>query len=832
MSIDLAAFAPKAPALPFMSPRTRARIFHLAVLVVVAGALSLYAWISSQSAVYADFTRDYTERLASGKADLSLRPSSRILTLADPYDPKLNAGAVLDASLYRGHYYVYFGITPFITLLVPWFLVTGHHLGEPAAVALYACGGFLLATATLLLARRKYFPDGGRFASVMAVLLVGFASPVVLVVRRPAIYELVIACAWFYFALALCCAFQAMHAERRRGAWLFFASVSMGLSVGSRASYALGAIFFLVWAWLLTTRRYSHVFSRRQWMLGVLAPLAAVGAGLASFNWLRFGNPLEFGFNYQINELDRSRVVFWGFRNFGFNLDQYLFRPWRLGGYFPFFLGERSGPLSTLENYGRTEFLYGFLATVPLLALVAAAPWALRGLAKLRMLALLAAGVSLLNLFALVGLINGSYRYQVDAVPGLLLVLGWTILALFGSSLLVGKARVLAQAVTASLVAISCLAVFFSQFALLDVYEAYHPDDYGRMARLFNQPVFWGQSLVHYHPTEPVVTVKLPTDKFGHVEPLLVVGENTLQDFLYLYYTAPSLLQVGFESIGHGGPVSPPLAVDYGRPHTFEIFYGSFVPPQGHPLLAELTPDEAALLRRTLVVRLDGRVILDGWDDFHKTKDLFYWGESPDDPAFGRRFSGEILSRSTAALPTDPSPGRNQYSAYGGMHVLANVSTVHVGSRAPLLTAGYANQGALVYVERLGPDSIQLGMLASGTPPEVGPALQLDPTVPHAVEIIFGSLLPPATSPAWSDSITPERRVRLKRQVLVRVDGRTALRAAEDMPEAAPSTIAAGQNGVGFSGVDPVFGDGLTLQMRDSLDASVDELARDGATPR
>lgn len=812
-----------------MSPPTRARILDLAVLIAVSGVLSLYGWISSQSPNYADFTRDYTERLASGKADLSLKPVPRLLALADPYDPKVNAGAVLDASLRNGHYYVYFGITPFITLLVPWLLLTGHHLSEPAAVCLYACGGFLLATATLVLARRRYFPDGGRFALLMAVLLVGFASPVELIVRRPAIYELVIVAAWFYLSLALFCVFKAMHAQHRRGTWLFFASLAMGLGVGSRASYALAALFFLAWAYLLTTQRYSCVFSRRQWLLCCLVPLAAVGMALAAFNLARFGNPVEFGFNYQINELDRSKIAFWGWRNFSFNLDQYLFRPWRLGAYFPFFLGERAGPLSNLANYGRTEFLYGFLSTVPALALVAAAPWALRGPEKLRMLALLASGASLLNLFALIGLINGSYRYQADVVPGLLLVLGLTMLALFGSSRLAGRVRILAQCGTALLVVFSCLTTFFSQFALLDVYSTYHPDQFGRIARVFNEPVFRTQSLIHVHPDAPVVTVRLPKDKYGHVEPLLVDGEYTLQDFLYLYYTGPGLLQVGFESIGRGGPVSPPISVDYDRPHVIEIFYGSFVPPEGHPMLRDLTPQEAALLRRTLVVKMDGRTALDGWADFHSTKELFYWGESLDDSAFGSRFTGRILSRSASPLVTDPSPGRNERSAYGGMHFLVDISTVPIGSLSPLTAAGYGNQGDLLYLERLGPSSIRVGFLVSGMAPKIGPALSFEASSPHSVDAIFGSLLPPTTSPAWPDSIDPERRAQLKRQVLVRIDGLKALQASEDTPEVAPSTVAAGQNSVGFPGIIPTFGEGLSLPGRDSIDDTGDALAPNAA---
>ena len=148
-----------------------------------------------------------------------------------------------------------------------------------------------------------------------------------------------------------------------------------------------------------------------------------------------------------------------------------------------------------------------------------------------------------------------------------------------------------------------------------------------------------------------------------------------------------------------------------------------------------------------------------------------------------------------------------------------------------MAAAGYGNQGDLLYLERLGPSSIRIGFLVSGMAPRIGPALQFDASSPHTVEVIFGSLLPPKTSPAWADSIEPERRAQLKRQVLVQVDGRNALQASEDTPEAAPSTVAAGQNSVGFSGIIPTFGDGLTLSKRDSLDDTVDTLVRNAVKP-
>jgi hypothetical protein len=633
-----------------MSPSSERRSLDPVFWFVVLGVLVVYASIASQSPIYGDFTRDYTERLASGHTDLSIRPDPKMVAAADPYDPHLNAPRLLDASYYRGRYYVYFGITPYATLLVPWFLLTRHHLAEPVAVALYASAAFVLAAALLRGVCRRYFQGQGRWALIMGVLLIGLANPAMLALRRPAIYELVIVAAWFHLALFLYSLFRALHADRGRMGWLTLGSASLGLAVGSRASYALAAPLFLVWAWLLTTHRFSNRFTRRQWLLGAFLPLAAVGVALAGFNAVRFGNPLEFGFSYQINEFDRSKIQVWAFRNFPFNLAQYLIRPWRLGTYFPFFLGERSGPLTTLKDYGRTEFLYGALTTVPLLALLGAAPWLLRRVAPLGMLAALAAGVACLNLFALSGLINGSFRYQIDVMPALLLVLGWTLLALFAGSWLEGRLRRIARIGVGCLVAFSCGVTFFAQFALLDLFATMNPESYRAMSAFCNRPVFWVQSVLGHRATVPCVTLKLPINKFGQVEPLLVVGEYTLQDFLYAYYAGPGLLQIGFESIGHGGPLSKAFAVDYAVPHTLEIFYGSMVPPDGAPDLEDLTPEQVAVLRRTLLIKLDGSIVLDGPAEFHRTKDLYYWGLSPDDAAFGRTFTGTITARARTPL--------------------------------------------------------------------------------------------------------------------------------------------------------------------------------------
>ena len=58
-----------------------------------------------------------TKSLAQGHLDIGISPSKELLALANPYDPKGRDPNfyLLDASLYQGKYFLYFGITPVLT---------------------------------------------------------------------------------------------------------------------------------------------------------------------------------------------------------------------------------------------------------------------------------------------------------------------------------------------------------------------------------------------------------------------------------------------------------------------------------------------------------------------------------------------------------------------------------------------------------------------------------------------------------------------------------------------------------------------------------------------
>ena len=104
---------------------------------------------------------DYYNLLVDGFKDghlyMKVAVDPQLLALRPEQRPG-SAPYLLDASLYQGRYYLYFGVTPAVLLFWPFAAVTGHDLPEATGALVFMLLGFGLATAWWLDVRRAYFP--------------------------------------------------------------------------------------------------------------------------------------------------------------------------------------------------------------------------------------------------------------------------------------------------------------------------------------------------------------------------------------------------------------------------------------------------------------------------------------------------------------------------------------------------------------------------------------------------------------------------------------------------------------------------------------------------
>ena len=296
---------PKPPG-TFLTPA-----FTLAAAAVVA----LFVWFGAFSArPVSSLTSDYTRALASGQSYLKVAPNPQLLAAKDPFDPEVNRSLrILDASLYHGRYYLFFGLTPFLTLLVPVFLLFGRQLTDGGTITVYCigaaldgcpprgCGPALLSTGGAV--RPGHGARGRRRVRGRPPL-----------VRSPSLHELEVAAGWCFESAALLAFYRALHGARRPRLALAVAGLCAGLAVGARPSHVLFAAALL--GFMIARARGGRGGEPGALLrcTACAAPLAAVAAAIAAFNWHRFGNPLEFGYRYALVDVPAFASSFAGIR--------------------------------------------------------------------------------------------------------------------------------------------------------------------------------------------------------------------------------------------------------------------------------------------------------------------------------------------------------------------------------------------------------------------------------------------------------------------------------------------------------------------------------------
>lgn len=319
-----------------------------------------------------------------GKTSLSMDAPAGLRALPNPYDPKANAPfrgtlfygpRVHDLSYYGGKLYAYFSPVPAVLAFLPFHLITGRWLSHQQACLLFCLGSFLAAVRLSRSMRDRFFAGAGEGSFATVVLALGFLSLGPMLLQRPDVWEVPIACESAAWMLALLCVLRAVSGPGVGWRLALMAGVCAALAAGSRPSSALCALILLGPA-----ARALRTGGARA--LGVIAALAlpsvALGAALLAYNHARFGEWLEFGQKYQLNadayrytSADVFRLAF-----LPYNLGLYAFHFRGLTTHFPF-VGAMTMPPAPSAAYGHVDNLVGMVPHLPavLFALMPLLAW-------------------------------------------------------------------------------------------------------------------------------------------------------------------------------------------------------------------------------------------------------------------------------------------------------------------------------------------------------------------------------------------------------------------------------------------------------------------------
>ncbi len=741
------------------------------------------------------------EAFQAGQLALKVKPAPALVAARDPYDPAQNrATRLLDASYYHGKYYTYFGPAPLVLWLWPWYAIVGRHAPADLTALVFGLGAFLFQTLTLAFCRRRWFPNCPAWGAGLLVLAVGLMNFVQPLVRAhstfqiPVLSELCFASACAYFVA------RALADQRRGLPFWAAASLCFGLAAGSRANFLpAGIVLLAAFAW---SRRRSDPPPKNPWpWAAALAPAAACLAALGVYNFLRFGNPFDFGSSYTLVEGDwRHRAAF-SAHYFLTNL-YYYFVSWpRLSHFFPYYL--ESAPLPSFHAHDYLVYVDRMAGLIPVYPFALLSVFSLREALRppprpgFRPFTLVLGGLGVAVTIPILFFVGSSLRYQAEFMFPLLTLAGVGVLAL--ADRMAVRWRRSAIAVVAVLAGWTAAANFLIACTTYGNLKTIDPSGFRRIRSVCERVVYPVERALGWQPRIPRVTLKFPTAATGRVEPLWVGGTVPTADFLYVYYATPETIQFGFESMGRGGPVTGQIPIDYDRTHNLEIVAGPFLPPAGHPFYRDSGLGTGRPADRLLRIVLDGKVVMDAVVPFHDERDTDAWGHSDEDQAFGRRFTGSEFS--VAWVPFRPPMIADLFDPndYGALVLTVTWRDLNQVRLEPLVAIGGKNLGQTVLVRFEGGDRIRLGVEESNSKVVMGRTVAVDPGSAARIIVNLPALYPGADwwrKPALRP--VPEFGT-------ISVDGHELLRAALPNLRVGPRAIALGSNPMQIAGVREHF---------------------------
>jgi hypothetical protein len=465
------------------------------------------------------FDRQANAYLA-GQIALLEKPPAALANLENPYT-LANRGGITgyywDSSYYQGKYYYYWGP---VSGLMATALKLFHRdwlIQDSYLVFISVCGLAVILAALFTWLQKRFFPRLPGLL-VMAVTMLGVLNtPVFWLINRPVVHDPPISAGQFFLVLGIYALLRGLDSKTRRWPWMVLAGFSWGAAIGSRYNLAVGIAWMGLLLVLFLFTRAKNGWSGLQALIPLLIPLILWGAGLAWYNYARFGNILETGHRYQLtgNSLPANYHDITSISYVLPNLYNLVARPFTINwNEFPFFFAPwiRNNmwprliffPRNTVYFYG--EPIAGIFPSMPVnWCLIAAAVVIPLGMARrntwigsklldfLRTrplyvwLVWMLAGAVLFELAFLSIFIFSTMRYLADLTPSLTLLLflclGWLSVAISSRPRLWRSILVLVSI----LIFISIIISLFSSFQSGDyLFQSGNPALYKTIRHFFS----------------------------------------------------------------------------------------------------------------------------------------------------------------------------------------------------------------------------------------------------------------------------------------------------------------------------------------------------------
>jgi hypothetical protein len=329
------------------------------------------------------FSNQMADALLAGQLHLLVEPDPRLVALQDPYDPAQNSqfgpqARLHDASLYKGKYYLYFGLTPILTFFLPARLL-GVYVPESIGVVVFVFVGLLWSVKLLGFLLVRCGLDPPRWMQWLMVLGLGLCNFSPFLLRDPDIYQVAIASGYCFQFAALYWLFSGTWGEEPHRGRLVLGSVCQGLALGARFNLLLAAPILPI--------AYGHFCWQGRRLLGregiktiaaLFLPFGACLFLLGLSNFVRFDSWTEFGIRYQMSDINVQKWNLFDPHSILPGLYHYSVFPYDVNDTFPYVHLRRVLPdLPAGSVLGASELVGGMFVCVPFLAMLLMFPMTL-----------------------------------------------------------------------------------------------------------------------------------------------------------------------------------------------------------------------------------------------------------------------------------------------------------------------------------------------------------------------------------------------------------------------------------------------------------------------
>lgn len=302
--------------IPYSKTNFKQEIALFSVLAIFV-CLIFYINVYSEPKSIKDFyAYDFVNSISNGRLYLEHEPSEELLSLDNPYDTtsrtqeKLIKGNdyVWDSALYNQKFYVYFGILPALILLVPFHLLTNLYLSSASAVLIFSIlTGFALKRLIENIFTR-YFANIPFKFMLYSFLILLFGSQILVLNGIPRFYELAIISGMFFAIMGMNFVLESIKNNEVNYKYVFLSSLFLSLAVACRPTMLLVSFIALPFYLKILINNIKQKNNIVKSIVVISIPYIIIGSLLMYYNFIRFGNILEFGASYQITVNDMSKL--------------------------------------------------------------------------------------------------------------------------------------------------------------------------------------------------------------------------------------------------------------------------------------------------------------------------------------------------------------------------------------------------------------------------------------------------------------------------------------------------------------------------------------------